>query len=992
MLTNVWTILWLTTLTHSRTVLHIGGFFPTTENRVEGHIGRGVIPSVNLALQHINNSPRFLRGYKLEIYWNDTECDPAVGMKNLFDMLYSKPSKIVLFGAACTSVTDPIAKTSQFFHLTQMTYADTHPMYTSKSYPNFFRIVPSESEFNPARVAILRHFKWTRVGTIYQNAPRYSLPHAKLLTDLDRAKIQIAATQGFAEGLEHELKKLKEKDVRIILGNFNEKLARRIFCEAYKLEMFGRKYQWIIVGIYQQYWWRVKDENVSCTHSQILQALEGYIATDVLTLSTSENITISGMTPSEYEAEYMKKRENEYSRFHGYAYDGIWAIALAIQTVIGKIRIRSSSLLLRDFRYSDPTWGKLFKEAFNETSFNGVTGHVSFVNNERQGSIAIKQFQDGEEVNIGEYHSVTSRLEFKKGKSIMWRGSGPPADQTRQDTIRVRVSRVSYLILSALALLGILSATIFLSINIKYRNQRYIKMSSPYLNNLIIIGCILTYTSVILLGLDSEMTSEKHFRYVCTARAWVLMSGFTLAFGSMFSKTWRVHAIFTNIKLNKKMIKDYKLFMVVGVLVIIDIAILVTWQIVDPFYRDTSTGEPELSSENDDVQIIPVMEFCQSERMSIFLGSIYAYKGLLMAFGCFLAWETRHVSIPALNDSKYIGMSVYNVVIMCVMGAAVSYLLREHQDAAFVIISSFIIFCSTATLCLVFVPKLFELWRNPHGAHTRVRATLKPLKKSRRSSQDETIHCRLKLLQEDNRKYRKKLEETTLKLQKIMAKLKELEEPLIIISHGMHVSSPIMEDSSSPCEEIVISYGATETYSEEISKSSYISTEMQLLEIKPEYQTRKISAHSVRFPILEVDEEPTRVRAEKSCPELNHSPTDVIMNNKISLRPRSLLEEFSLIAKYADASSSSESPPTPRAHDDEESRVNKLNEEEGNARYSRLIPPETIRRHSAELPQTASRVSVIQERHYVPHTVRKPYRSSRHLSQPTIKCDIVEYL
>jgi gamma-aminobutyric acid type B receptor len=30
------------------------------------------------------------------------------------------------------------------------------------------------------------------------------------------------------------------------------------------------------------------------------------------------------------------------------------------------------------------------------------------------------------------------------------------------------------------------------------------------------------------------------------------MTGFTLAFGSMFSKTWRVHAIFTNIKLNKK--------------------------------------------------------------------------------------------------------------------------------------------------------------------------------------------------------------------------------------------------------------------------------------------------------------------------------------------------------------------------------------------------------------------------------------------------------
>jgi gamma-aminobutyric acid type B receptor len=77
-------------------------------------------------------------------------------------------------------------------------------------------------------------------------------------------------------------------------------------------------------------------------------------------------------------------------------------------------------------------------------------------------------------------------------------------------------------------------------------------MSSPYLNNLIIIGCIFTYMSVILLGLDSKLTSIDAFPYICTARAWVLMAGFSLAFGSMFSKTWRVHSIFTNVKLNKK--------------------------------------------------------------------------------------------------------------------------------------------------------------------------------------------------------------------------------------------------------------------------------------------------------------------------------------------------------------------------------------------------------------------------------------------------------
>lgn len=82
------------------------------------------------------------------------------------------------------------------------------------------------------------------------------------------------------------------------------------------------------------------------------------------------------------------------------------------------------------------------------------------------------------------------------------------------------------------------------------------------------------------------------------------------------------------------------------------------------------------------------------------------FCSLLQLFGCFLAWETRNVSIPALNDSKYIGMSVYNVGIMCIIGAAVSFLTRDQPNVQFCIVALVIIFCSTITLCLVFVPKV----------------------------------------------------------------------------------------------------------------------------------------------------------------------------------------------------------------------------------------------------------------------------------------------
>ncbi|KAH9366447.1 hypothetical protein HPB48_007867 [Haemaphysalis longicornis] len=53
--------------------LLIAGFFPTTLNLSEGAIGRGVVPAVNLALRHINSSPHFLPGYRLDIIWNDTQ-------------------------------------------------------------------------------------------------------------------------------------------------------------------------------------------------------------------------------------------------------------------------------------------------------------------------------------------------------------------------------------------------------------------------------------------------------------------------------------------------------------------------------------------------------------------------------------------------------------------------------------------------------------------------------------------------------------------------------------------------------------------------------------------------------------------------------------------------------------------------------------------------------------------------------------------------------
>lgn len=67
-------------------------------------------------------------------------------------------------------------------------------------------------------------------------------------------------------------------------------------------------------------------------------------------------------------------------------------------------------------------------------------------------------------------------------------------------------------------------------------------------------------------------------------------------------------------------------------------------------------------------------------------------------------------------------------------------------------------FCTTITLCLVFVPKMVELRKDQGGSiDKRIRATLRPMSKTRRDSSVSEIETKIKDLKELNTKYRKTL-------------------------------------------------------------------------------------------------------------------------------------------------------------------------------------------------------------------------------------------
>lgn len=67
-----------------------------------------------------------------------------------------------------------------------------------------------------------------------------------------------------------------------------------MFCNAFHNDIYGRKFQWLIVGgMYQQEWWKVREESINCTRKQMAAAVAGVIVMEMLPLSSDEDITIS---------------------------------------------------------------------------------------------------------------------------------------------------------------------------------------------------------------------------------------------------------------------------------------------------------------------------------------------------------------------------------------------------------------------------------------------------------------------------------------------------------------------------------------------------------------------------------------------------------------------------------------------------------------------------------------------------------------------------
>ena len=85
---------------------------------------------------------------------------------------------------------------------------------------------------------------------------------------------------------------------------------------------------------------------------------------------------------------------------------------------------------------------------------------------------------------------------------------------------------------------------------------------------------------------------------------------------------------------------------------------------------------------------------------------IFVYLGLLQLVGIILAFQTRKVKIPILNDSKSVTALIYISSIVLVVIILVTFILHGYINATAVLFYGGIILLATIFLVLIFIPKV----------------------------------------------------------------------------------------------------------------------------------------------------------------------------------------------------------------------------------------------------------------------------------------------
>nr|XP_054102242.1 probable G-protein coupled receptor 156 isoform X3 [Callithrix jacchus] len=331
---------------------------------------------------------------------------------------------------------------------------------------------------------------------------------------------------------------------------------------------------------------------------------------------------------------------------------------------------------------------------------------------------------------------------------------------------------------------GLLLILFFLAFTIRCRKNRIVKMSSPNLNIVTLLGSCLTYSSAYLFGIQDVLVGSSMETLIQT-RLSMLCVGTSLVFGPILGKSWRLYKVFTQRVPDKRVIiKDLQLLGLVAALVMADVILLMTWVLTDPIQCLQILSVSMTVTGRDVSCTLTSTHFCASRYSDVWIALIWGCKGLLLLYGAYLAGLTGHVSSPPVNQSLTIMVGVNILVLAAGLLFIVTRYLHSWPNLVFGLMSGGIFVCTTTINCFIFIPQLKQ-WKAFEEENQTIRHMAKYFStpsKSFHTQYGEEENCHLR---EEKSSMERLLTEKNAVIESLQEQVNKAKEKLVRLMSGI---------------------------------------------------------------------------------------------------------------------------------------------------------------------------------------------------------------
>ncbi|KND00091.1 uncharacterized protein SPPG_04432 [Spizellomyces punctatus DAOM BR117] len=552
-------------------------------------------------------------------------CLPAAA---ILDMKNKSHGVLGEFNSGATEV---LSYVLQNHHILQCSGASTATTFEDKTvFPNFWRTIPSDDKTGTAIVNYAAAMNWKKIAIIASDTVYGQSMADAAVRRAAQLNVEVLSRLGFTVGGQTlDFSVITATNARIIVfcGMYDE--FSSLYRHAYEAGLVGKDYVWIGGENMRSIVEYMRSQVPNNSH-----LLRGFV------MSTPRDF--SGTKGDDFLKNFTATYGSEPAQYSGFYVDCLLGL------------IHSYHNMLQNYTISEiaaQTFPALTLQTFLQKNLVGVTGDILLDDNyERVNAYNVFNW-NGESfapVAVSDEYSVVTHLSTKP---IFFDGTTTvPRDSPL--LVPVFIDMSSPLTIVAFLLYSIMLAVVVVSLALVviFRHEKTLKAVSSLFCFFILLGL-----GLVLLGVFVD--AARPTALACTTYAWLLIIGISMVLVNLLVKLWRIYWIFDNRVLHSNAMPDVVLLRASGTLLLFPVLLLCIWSGLSP--RQSRRVENTSAGTYTDV--------CSSPNTAVQNGvtiALEVYAGLLMLCLTFLAIKTRQVW-SEFNESKFIGLTVYNILVCC---------------------------------------------------------------------------------------------------------------------------------------------------------------------------------------------------------------------------------------------------------------------------------------------------------------------------------------